>query len=177
MRADERQIKARKQLLRKTALRSRCPSGRKRYPTLAKAEETLARIAALTGREPNAQAKACWLCAGFHIRSSPVFSDKLRKPLSVVSNKRAKENRERTKVLRDTFGESPLCARCGKPADDAHELLSRARGGSIVDPANIKPLCRACHDWVTTHPAQAETEGFSQSSADYRAQTSWENTR
>lgn len=37
-------------------------------------------------------------------------------------------------------------------ADDIHEPLTRARGGSIVDPDNQAPLCRPCHDEVTFRP-------------------------
>lgn len=49
-----------------------------------------------------------------------------------------------------------LCA--GARAVDVHERLSRARGGSIVDPvqAHMVTACRACHDWVTREPAKAE---------------------
>lgn len=43
---------------------------------------------------------------------------------------------------------------------DAHEPLPRARGGSIYDPANIVPLCRAHHDWTHTHPADATQRGL-----------------
>jgi hypothetical protein len=49
---------------------------------------------------------------------------------------------------------------CGRWADDAHELLSRARGGSIVDPDNIRPVCRDHHDWITGNPKAAEAAGY-----------------
>lgn len=81
-------------------------------------------------------------------------------PLKAQSVKRQREQRLRAKMLRETFGPNPSCARCGGPADDAHELLSRARGGSIVDPRNIVPVCRACHSWITTSPVEAEAEGW-----------------
>lgn len=70
-------------------------------------------------------------------------------PLNPVSDKRRKANRERARMAVDVFGANPPCARCGRPADDLHELLSRARGGSITDPGNCVPLCRDCHDDVT----------------------------
>jgi len=44
---------------------------------------------------------------------------------------------------------------CPLPADDVHEPLTRARGGSIVDPENMRPLCRAHHHWVTVSEPQA----------------------
>lgn len=46
----------------------------------------------------------------------------------------------------------------GAKAVDVHERLSRARGGDILDPtqAHMVTVCRACHTWVTDHPAEAE---------------------
>lgn len=71
--------------------------------------------------------------------------------MRAVSVKRAAENRLRKKVLAEMVANEPWCARCGVWADvlDGHELLSRARGGSITDPDNIVLLCRPCHDDVT----------------------------
>jgi hypothetical protein len=37
-------------------------------------------------------------------------------------------------------------------ADDLHEPLTRARGGSITDKGNQVPLCRPCHDEITFSP-------------------------
>lgn len=49
---------------------------------------------------------------------------------------------------------------CTKPSDDVHEILTRGRGGSIVDRDNLIPLCRAHHEWVTAHPVEAEELGL-----------------
>jgi len=38
---------------------------------------------------------------------------------------------------------------CGRLADDLHEPLTRARGGSITDPDNTVPVCRWHHDELT----------------------------
>lgn len=86
-----------------------------------------------------------------------------RTRLRPVSKKRQALNRLRRRVLHDTFGSHPQCRfpNCTALAWDAHELLSRARGGSITDPANIVPLCRVHHDWVTVNPSKAETLGLS----------------
>ena len=75
-------------------------------------------------------------------------------PLRAVSARRRAENRLRRKVVDKLFPERPACARpgCGQWADDVHEPLTRARGGSIVDPENMAALCRACHDLVTFSP-------------------------
>ena len=67
-----------------------------------------------------------------------------------VSARRARENRERRAMVNRLYPERPRCAcGCGRLADDLHEILSRARGGSIVDPGNCVPLARYCHDKAT----------------------------
>jgi hypothetical protein len=77
-----------------------------------------------------------------------------RKPLKAVSAKRAAENRERRAMVGRLYPERPHCARpsCPRMADDLHEPLTRARGGSITDEANQVPLCRPCHDEITFRP-------------------------
>jgi hypothetical protein len=71
-----------------------------------------------------------------------------------VSAKRAAENRKRRKVVDALWPDRPACARpgCERAADDIHEPLTRARGGSITDRDNMIPLCRSCHDEVTFTP-------------------------
>lgn len=49
---------------------------------------------------------------------------------------------------------------CRRTPDDVHEPLTRARGGSITDPENMVVICRACHDWVHTHPEAATSVGL-----------------
>ena len=72
-----------------------------------------------------------------------------------VSAKRARENRERRAMVDRLWPERPRCAcGCGRLADDLHEILSRARGGSIVDPANCVPLARYCHDLATNEDSR-----------------------
>jgi hypothetical protein len=99
----------------------------------------------------------------FERRVSGLRTTVRRTPIKPVSDKRRVENRERRRNLTATFGTDPLCVYpdCARFADDAHEVLSRARGGSITDPANIRPLCREHHNYVTTHPAEAAALGLS----------------
>lgn len=75
-------------------------------------------------------------------------------PLRTVSVRRARENRQRAAMIAALYPERPHCARpgCVRMADDIHEPLTRARGGSIVDPQNCIPLCRECHDLITFRP-------------------------
>lgn len=83
--------------------------------------------------------------------------------LNPVSKKRAAANRVRRKVVDALFPDRPECAvqGCIRLADDVHEPLTRGRGGSIVDPENMQPLCRTCHTLITDEqPAWAYDLGL-----------------
>ena len=83
------------------------------------------------------------------------------------SKKREALYRERRPLVALLLEEHPICQRCGtNPSVDVHEIVSRARGGSILDRSNLACLCRSCHIWLTDHPAAAEREGFSAHSWD-----------
>lgn len=85
-----------------------------------------------------------------------------RKRVKPQSAKRQADMKVRRGVVAELLAETPRCParlRCnGARTTDVHERLSRARGGSITDPrhGHMVALCRACHDWITTHPAEAE---------------------
>ena len=83
-------------------------------------------------------------------------------PLRRRSKKTASTYRtQRIPLVIEMLQDNPPCARCHTaPATDVHELKSRARGGSILDPDNLTVLCRPCHTWVTTNPADATREGW-----------------
>ena len=95
-----------------------------------------------------------------------------RTPIAPVSAKRRKENAKRRKVLHAAYGSHPPCALCGPLrahgivtgcngwADDGDEILRRSAGGSITDPANVRPVGRDCHRWVTEHPRLARDWGL-----------------
>ncbi len=69
--------------------------------------------------------------------------------------------RERRVLVARLLTDRPICERChAARSTDVHELLSRARGGSILDESNLACLCRPCHSWVTTNPAAATAEGW-----------------
>lgn len=83
-----------------------------------------------------------------------------------TSRKKARLDRLRRKVLAALVEErGERCqARldgCDGRAVDGHEVLSRGRGGSTVDGANILLVCRPCHTWITGHPAEAVALGLS----------------
>lgn len=84
-----------------------------------------------------------------------------RTRIKPVSRKRAAENRERRAMVTRLYPERPRCAcGCGRLADDLHEILSRARGGSITDPANCVPLARYCHDKATNEDPRFYAAGL-----------------
>ena len=91
------------------------------------------------------------------------------KPLKQTSDHRRREDRERDPILK-ALREGPCQARlegCTGRATEGHEILSRARGGSITDPKNVIGVCRPCHSWITTHPKQATELGFLRHSWDW----------
>lgn len=93
-----------------------------------------------------------------------------RTALRAVSAARKAENKLRRAMVTELFPDRPPCAvyllaqvypgvipdsvtgRCGGWADDVHEPLTRARGGSITDPGNAEALCRPCHEVITFRP-------------------------
>lgn len=79
--------------------------------------------------------------------------------LNPVSKKRRKLNRERKTMVDLLLGLRPFCeARlfgCQVRTEHIHEPLTRARGGSIVDPENAMALCANCHRILHDHPALA----------------------
>ena len=76
------------------------------------------------------------------------------------SKEREKEYRARRRLVRELLDDA-ICERCQSArATEVHEVLSRARGGSILDRANCRVLCHECHRWVTEHPAAAVAAGW-----------------
>ena len=85
------------------------------------------------------------------------------KPLPKVGKKRAAQIRERRAMLQAKYPGITLCEVpfCNRVADDAHEPLTRARGGSITDPENVRAVCRPHHDEITLEePGWAYDLGF-----------------
>jgi hypothetical protein len=87
-----------------------------------------------------------------------------RSPLRKVSLKRQNVNRQRQKLVKEILAERPICEAqtpmCVKWSMDCHEILTRARGGSIIEKANILALCRPCHTFITDNPTFAQENGF-----------------
>ena len=77
------------------------------------------------------------------------------------SRKMAKKYVERRRLVIEILAQFPICERCQVArSTEVHEVLSRARGGSILDKSNCKALCHKCHFWITTNPADAKAQGW-----------------
>jgi len=83
------------------------------------------------------------------------------------SAKRRAADRRRRRVVADLLATRGVWCQarvpgvCSGRATDAHEVISRARGGDPTDADNIRLICRACHDWVHDHPVEATELGLS----------------
>lgn len=75
-------------------------------------------------------------------------------PVRAVSRHRARENRDRTKMLREARIYPQKCAVpwCAQVGDSPHEPLTRARGGSITDPDNVVMICWFHNQELTLEP-------------------------
>jgi len=90
-----------------------------------------------------------------------------RTRLAPVSPKRRRLNVERRKFVDHILTTRTRCEsgtiirtvdashRCGGFSTDVHEVLTRARGGDILDPDNVRAICRSCHDWIHHNPGIA----------------------
>jgi 5-methylcytosine-specific restriction endonuclease McrA len=72
--------------------------------------------------------------------------------------------RQRGPFVAAMLAEHPYCqirwdAGCGGLAVDVDEILSRAQGGSILDPANCQTACSYCHRMKHLNPAEAVRRG------------------
>lgn len=82
-----------------------------------------------------------------------------RKNLRQRSIKRQRLYVIRRRLVASILDEHPTCQfpACLQRSTEVHELLSRARGGSILDRANCVALCSAHHHAITTHQPGTDT--------------------
>lgn len=113
----------------------------------------------------------------------PVKAEKKPKRLKPRSAKRAALAPVRAEFVRQRLAENPVCQMgpmlalalgprfshggrwmgCRDKAVDVHEVLTRARQPgpeTILTRENTRTGCRPCHDFVTTHPKDAERAGL-----------------
>lgn len=63
--------------------------------------------------------------------------------------------RVRTIVLRD----NPLCVKCGHPAKIVDHIKEIRFGGAKLDLDNLRGLCVACHNKITSENRKERTNG------------------
>ena len=104
--------------------------------------------------------KYCW-----HSTNLTYKKVKRQKPIAPRSSKRAKQEREYLKKRSSYLLSSPLCKAklqniCTTHATDVHHMQGRI-GNLLTDETKFLAVCRACHDWIETHPIEAKEMGFS----------------
>tara|TARA_R110002012_G_scaffold153954_1_gene314190 strand:- start:423 stop:812 length:390 start_codon:yes stop_codon:yes gene_type:complete len=65
-----------------------------------------------------------------------------------------------TQIQKRSIKTDPQKLVCDGRAVDIHEPLTRARGGSILDPKNTMAVCRSCHTWIHDNPENATKLGL-----------------
>jgi len=88
-----------------------------------------------------------------------------RSRLSPVSKKRQTLNAARRIFVKRILEERPQCEAqipyvCSNYSVDVHEIMTRARGGDILNDDNVLALCRPCHFFITNEPAFSQEHGF-----------------
>lgn len=96
------------------------------------------------------------------MRRSPLRRRTRLRPVSL--KREALEEERRDFVLRILL-ERPRCEvtdghRCPRDSHHVHEKLTRARGGSIVDPTNVLAVCAQHHRQIHDNPAWATELGL-----------------
>lgn len=109
--------------------------------------------------------KQCWSSRTFKGMSS-TKKPTAKKPMRLQSSKIVKLNVAYT-VLREQFMKNhPHCqARipgCSIVATDIHHKKGRV-GTLFLDDSEFLAVCRMCHAWIETHPAEAKLLDFSKS--------------
>ena len=78
-----------------------------------------------------------------------------------ASTRRAKQNREYTKVRLEYLNEHPYCERCeGNQATEIHPKKGRIEL-LLINKEFFCALCHNCHVWVENNPVEAKEQGFS----------------
>lgn len=87
-----------------------------------------------------------------------------QKPISHRSPKRAKEEREYSLLRIDFLTKNHMCQAhltgCTGIATDVHHKQGRI-GKLLLDILKWLSVCRSCHNWIETHPKEAQELGFS----------------
>lgn len=82
---------------------------------------------------------------------------KRRSRLRPISSKRQAIQTERAVLRIRMLVAHPVCQvqDCRKESAHVHEVLTRARGGSILDESNCRAVCASCHRRIHDNPKWA----------------------
>lgn len=89
-----------------------------------------------------------------------------KKPTRIkpASKKRAKQNREYSKLRKQFLIQHPKCqvSGCRQVATEVHHLAGRI-GDLLTDPKNFLAVCHEHHVEIENHPDLAKEKGYSKS--------------
>lgn len=96
---------------------------------------------------------------GLPLRTAPLRRTGRLRPRSA---KTARTYVQRRVLVAALMAEHSVCQvpGCHRPSIDIHEALTRARGGSVLDPGNCRAVCREHHDEIHGEPDWAYELGF-----------------
>ena len=107
--------------------------------------------------------KRCWLTK---VPTKPLNRKPLKPSKKPIRHKSSKMNALDTvysKLRTHYLQQYPLCCAslpgCTKQSTDIHH--KKGRGKYHNDPTTWLSVCRSCHDWIETHPIEAQELGFS----------------
>ena len=104
--------------------------------------------------------KPCW----FRHKDNKPKPFKKTKPIKKISSKMSAQLTVYTKVREVFMNKHPMCEAklhgCLIHSTDVHH--KKGRGKHLNDPTTWLSVCRSCHDWIETNPAEAIQLGYSQ---------------
>ncbi len=93
-------------------------------------------------------------------------AEKVAKPIKKVSSNRKQLDREYSKSRKLFLKEHPMCEAkvkgCKKVAEEIHHKRGKI-GDNYLNIGTWIAVCRTCHTWIETHPAEAKEKGLSAS--------------
>jgi hypothetical protein len=109
--------------------------------------------------------KYCW--SRRQTMTVKVKPTKKQKPLATRSLKRAKQEREYSRLRKDFLLQREACEAhlqgiCTHNSTDVHHIAGRS-GDRLNDTSKWMAVCRSCHTWIEEHPVEATEKGFRES--------------
>lgn len=106
--------------------------------------------------------KECWSC-----QTSHSIKPTKQKPLAPRSPKRAKQEKEYSSKRKIFMLDNPICQAnisglCTTYSTDVHHVKGRS-GKLLLEVSEWMSVCRACHQWIETHPVEATALGYRKS--------------